>query len=181
VVEARKAAPVSGGDNFDGDRLPRLVHRPSFAAVPVNLTAPDLTRHPPRSPRVRLGGYVQLPRILDKARAAAAGQLGDYDFPAPLDRHFYTFTGITPDELLALVQTGASDTEVISWIQARVTRTSTEIGAWSTWLAGHAPADTEMHAWFSGEIARLAPGRDDLRTYFDLLDLDDFVSFGGRG
>ncbi|MGH9839908.1 MAG: glycosyl hydrolase-related protein [Blastocatellia bacterium] len=27
---------------------------------PLNLSAPDLTQHPPRSPRVRLGGYVLL-------------------------------------------------------------------------------------------------------------------------
>ncbi len=147
----------------------------------ANHTAPDLTRHPPRSPRAQLGGYVQLPRILDKARAAAAGCLGAYDFPAPLDRHFYLFTGLSADELLALVQTGASDTEVLSWIQARAARAPSEITAWSVWLAGHAPADAEMHAWFAEEIARLAPGRDDIHTYFDLLELDDYVSFSGRG
>ena len=56
-----------------------------------------------------------------------------------------------------------------------------EVEAWSESLARHAPDDAEMHAWFAGEIARLAPGRDDIRTYFDLLDLDDYVSFGGRG
>jgi hypothetical protein len=31
--------------------------------------APNLTQRPPRSPRVRLGGYVVLARILDKGRA----------------------------------------------------------------------------------------------------------------
>ena len=31
--------------------------------------APDLTQRPPRSPRVRLGGFVILPRMLDKGRA----------------------------------------------------------------------------------------------------------------
>ena len=38
-----------------------------------NLNAPDLTQHPPRSPRGRLGGYVILPRCLDKGRATLAG------------------------------------------------------------------------------------------------------------
>ena len=32
----------------------------------------DLTQHPPRSLRVRLGGYVHLARLLDKARAVLA-------------------------------------------------------------------------------------------------------------
>ena len=39
----------------------------------INYSAPDLTQHPPRSLRVRLGGYVHLARLLDKARAEAGG------------------------------------------------------------------------------------------------------------
>lgn len=148
--------------------------------MPVAFSAPDLSLYPPRSPRVRLGGYVQLPRILDKARAAAFGRLGDYDFPAPLDRHFYDFTGLSPEGLLELVRTGAGDLEVILWIQARVTRTPAEIAAWSAWLERHAPAGAEMHGWVADEIARLAPGRADICTYFDLLEIDDYASFGGR-
>ncbi len=35
-----------------------------------SISAPDLTQRPPRSPRVRLGGLVLLPRMLDKGRAA---------------------------------------------------------------------------------------------------------------
>ena len=35
----------------------------------MTLNAPDLTKQPPRSPRVRLGGCVILPRMLDKGRA----------------------------------------------------------------------------------------------------------------
>ena len=38
----------------------------------------DLTQRPPRSHRVRLGGYVMLPRILDKGRALNAGKIGVY-------------------------------------------------------------------------------------------------------
>lgn len=141
---------------------------------------PDLTRHPPRGPRVRLGGYVQLPRILDKARAVAFGCPGAYEFPAPLDRYFYDFTGVTPGDILALVKAGAGDSEVLSWIQERAARSPAEISAWSGWLSRHAPGDAEMHEWLAGEIARLAPGRSDLQTYFDILELDDYASFGGR-
>ena len=41
----------------------------------IDYRHPDLTQHPPRSPRVRLGGFAHLPRLLDKARAFAAGRL----------------------------------------------------------------------------------------------------------
>jgi hypothetical protein len=37
--------------------------------------APDLTKRPPRSPRVRLGGLALLPRMLDKGRATVAGTI----------------------------------------------------------------------------------------------------------
>jgi len=40
--------------------------------------APNLNQRPPRSPRVRLGGYVVLPRILDKGRAELAGTVGEF-------------------------------------------------------------------------------------------------------
>lgn len=44
----------------------------------------DLTQRPPRSHRIRLGGYVMLPRILDKGRALNAGKLGEYRYGAKL-------------------------------------------------------------------------------------------------
>jgi hypothetical protein len=45
----------------------------------ISYSAPDLSQHPPRSPRARLGGYVHLPRLLDKARAHLAGRMGEYN------------------------------------------------------------------------------------------------------
>src|SRR5690242_14905781 len=61
--------------------------QPSATAVgAVNYQAPDLRKHPPRSPRTRLGGYVQLPRTIDKARALALGQIGEYHFNCPFDQ-----------------------------------------------------------------------------------------------
>ena len=39
---------------------------------------PNLTQRAPRSPRVRLGGYVLLARILDKGRAEISGIAGEY-------------------------------------------------------------------------------------------------------
>ncbi|MGA2555621.1 MAG: DUF5069 domain-containing protein, partial [Verrucomicrobiota bacterium] len=47
------------------------------------MQAVDLTQRPPRSPRVRLGGYVILPRMLDKGRAAINNKAGEYHFNCP--------------------------------------------------------------------------------------------------
>jgi len=62
-------------------------------------TNPNLTQRPPRSPRVRLGGYVILARIIDKGRAELAGTAGDYKYNNPMDRHWFRFTGVTPEAL----------------------------------------------------------------------------------
>ena len=146
------------------------------------LTAPNLTQRPPRSPRVRLGGYAMLPRILDKARASLAGQAGDYKFGNPMDRHFFAFTGITQDALLEQLRTGAGDWEMLCWVnvQANPQRHPHEIRSWSAWLETMPIGDAEDLEWFATQAKRLNPARTDLNTIMDYLDTDDHVSFGGK-
>jgi hypothetical protein len=146
----------------------------------IDYLHPDLTQHPPRSPHSRLGGYVHLPRLLDKARAFAAGKNGGYNFNCPLDRTFFEFTGIDPEALLAEVKKGRSDTEMLAWVNAHTARGSVDVAAWSALRTHSAPGASEAHAWFAETIKTAAPGREDIATYFDLLELDDYVSFGGK-
>ena len=144
--------------------------------------APDLTQHPPRSPRVRLGGFVILPRLLDKGRATVAGKNGEYHYACPVDRRFLDFVGIKPDALKKQLAAGKGDTEILQWIQqnAKHKRTEPEIMAWSAFQALRAPADTEGRKFFQETHGKIAPKREDIATWFDLLDLDDYVSFGGK-
>jgi len=146
----------------------------------LNLAAPDLTQYPPRSPRVQLGGYAHLPRLLDKARATLSGKIGEYHYNCPLDKHFFDFTGIDHEALLAEVKLGRSDSEMLAWIRSRAKRLPWEITAWSAWMASNAPGGAPGHEWFGEEIKASTADRDDVRGFFDLLDMDDFVSFGGK-
>jgi hypothetical protein len=141
----------------------------------------NLTTRPPRSPRVRLGGYTILPRLLDKARAVLAGTAGEYKYNNPNDGHFFRFTGISPEALLEQVQTGAGDWEMLLWVNRHTTpqRSTLEINQWSDWTETVSFNDVEMREWFTEQIKRLNPAREDLRGTFDYLDLDDYVSFGG--
>src|SRR3954467_12973536 len=84
----------------------------------MSLATPDLTKFPPRSPRVRLGGYAILPRCLDKGRAAINGKNGEYHYACPLDQRFLTFAGIDPEALKKELAAGNGDGEVLEWIQA---------------------------------------------------------------
>ena len=147
----------------------------------VSYKAPDLSQHPPRSPRVRLGGYVVLPRILDKARAHLAGTTGLYKWNNPLDQRLWLFTGLKAEDFLAAVATGKSDSEMLAWVNANAkpTRQTWEIIAWSEWLENLSPGDAKRHAMFAEEITRHAPAREDIHTIFDRLDMDDFLTFGG--
>jgi len=146
----------------------------------MSLHTPDLTKFPPRSPRVRLGGYVILPRMLDKGRATVAGKHGEYHYACPLDQRFLEFVGIDPEKLKK--QLDKSDGEVLAWIEknAKQKRSPQEIAAWSAMAEQRAPADLESREYFNELQKTAAPKREDIATWFDLLDVDDFVSFGGK-
>lgn len=146
------------------------------------MTAPDLTQRPPRSPRVRLGGYVILPRMLDKGRAALADKSGEYHYACPLDQHFLSFSGIDPEALKEQLAAGKGDGEILSWISANQKREFTpwEIAQWSAWQEQRGPGDAETKAFFLGLLEKLSVTREDILTWFDLLDLDDHASFGGK-
>ena len=141
----------------------------------------DLTKNPPRSPRVRLGGYAILPRMLDKGRATIVGKNGEYHYACPLDERFLQFTGIDPEALKKELAAGKGDWEILEWIQknAKNKRTDPEIVAWSSFAENRVPEDVESREYFNGLHAKAAPKREDVRTWFDLPDVDDYVSFGG--
>lgn len=144
----------------------------------------DLTQHAPRSPRIRLGGFVILPRLLDKCRATLKGKAGDYEYGCSLDRYFLDFVGIDAAALKEEVATGKGDGELLAWIQsqARHPRLPHEIEAFSTWHERRVPMNSEKRAKMS-QIQQSSPAsaaRDDIGSWFDLLDMDDHASFGGK-
>ena len=144
--------------------------------------APDLTKQPPRSPRVRLGGHVILPRLLDKGRATLTGRNGEYIYACPLDQRWLEFTGIDAETLKNQLATGKGDGEILEWIQAnaKFKRTDVEIAAWSALAEARVPGDPESREYFNKLHAKCAPKREDIATWFDLLDVDDYASFGGK-
>jgi hypothetical protein len=146
-----------------------------------NAASPDLTIHPPRSPRVRLGGYVLLPRILDKCRATLIKKNGDYNYNCPLDQYFLKFTGIDPEALQKQVAAGLGDGAILAWIGKNQShpRSGQEIDAWSDYMNRRTPASIEQRERMNQYQTGTGQGREDISTWFDVLDLDDFASFGG--
>jgi hypothetical protein len=146
----------------------------------VNLSAPDLTQHPPRSLRVRIGGYAHLARLLDKARASIAGKAGEYHYNCPLDQRLFTFAGIDHEAMLAEIKSGKTDVQILEWVNTTSKRPVHEVIAWSAWLENLGPGGAPGHEWIGGMIKGHNSERDDIRSFADLLDLDDYLSYGGK-
>jgi hypothetical protein len=147
-----------------------------------NIHAPDLTKQPPRSPRVRLGGYAILPRCIDKGRALLAGKNGEYNYDCPHDQHVLKFAGITGDALKKQLALGKSDSEILAWINTNSTTKPQpwQIAQWTAFVEQRGANDVETREFFTGLLAKFSKKREDILGWFDLLDLDDYVSFGGK-
>jgi hypothetical protein len=123
-----------------------------------------------------------LPRMLDKGRATAAGKQGEFHYNCPIDQHFLNFTGIDPEVLMSEIKTGKGDGEILGWIQANAKnkRTPWEIEQWSAYLDKRGPdSDAETILFFAERVGSFSKTREDIKAWFDLLDLDDLVTFGG--
>jgi hypothetical protein len=147
------------------------------------ITVPDLTQRPPRSLRCRLGGYAGLPRMLDKGRATIAGKNGEYHYDCPLDQRVLSFLGLEATALKAELAASKGDGEILEWINANAKNKHSEweIEQWSSYLERRGPtSDAETLSYFANMIGKISKTREDLHTWADVLDLDDYVSFGGK-
>ena len=131
---------------------------------------------------MRLGGYVILARMLDKGRALLAGQQGEYKYACPLDERFLEFAGVDAKALKKQLAAGKGDGDILKWINAHAKheRSAAEIEAWAVWQERRAPDNPDSRAFFNDLHKNVAPKRTDVVSWFDLLDVDDFASFGGK-
>jgi hypothetical protein len=138
----------------------------------------NLTQEPPRSPRIRLGGYVLAARMADKGRATIQGVAGEYHFACPLDQMLFEFKGVKADDVKALLASGATDEQIVDWLNSHgVPRTVDEIKTWGAGIEAHHPyEDPERKEWFAEECAKLGLNPES-SSIFDYLEKDDAVSF----
>ena len=143
----------------------------------------DLTVRPPRSFRVRLGNYVILARMLDKGRATLAKKNGEYKYNSTTDQRLVQFLGFDTDALLNELAAGKGDWEILEWVQAhsKIPRAPWEIEAWSAFMERRGPdSDAETLALFAEYLGHHSKSREDVKTWFEAIELDDYASFGGK-
>ena len=110
-------------------------------------------------------------------------QIGVFTDTAPVKEHLVKFIGFDPDALLKELATGKGDGEMLEWVQAhsKTPRAPWEIEAWSAFMEKRAPdSDAETLAFIAEQLGRLSKTREDIKTLFELGELDDYVSFGGK-
>jgi hypothetical protein len=141
------------------------------------VTGKNLKKEAPRSPRIRVGGYAILGRTIDKGRALIAGNIGDYHFDCPLDNMLFGFKGVKGDDFKAQIEEGASDHELVEWLnRSGEKKAPEEIDRWADEVEAsslyHHP---EKRDFFSEEVKKL--GLDPAKTTtFDWLEVDDRLS-----
>ena len=89
---------------------------------------------------------------------------------------------VSPQESIALaeIKSGKSDIEILAWLNANTKRQTFEVVAWSAWLEQHGPGSADGHEWIAGVIKGNKSARDDIRSFAEMLDLDDYISYGGK-
>src|SRR3954447_15047162 len=98
------------------------MHRDPVSLTPARegiAAAPDLRAAEPRPFGLELDGYAHLPRMLDKARATAAGTAGSYEFGCPVDHTCIARLGVAPEVILELAADHADDRRVLDALRAR--------------------------------------------------------------
>ena len=142
------------------------------------ITARDLTKTAPHSPRARIAGFVIVSRAVDKCRASLAGTLGDYHYDCPLDNMLFSFKGINGEQFKTAVQASTTYEEVGAWLQANGTKkTPVEIKTWSDEMEAASPMkNPEKRAHFIESCSSLGLNPQ-MNTTFDWLEADDRESF----
>ena len=130
----------------------------------------------PRSPSERLGGYVHLPRLIDKARLHRRGLLDGYNYKrVGFDKHLLAFLRIDPDAFEKVANEQEDDAAILAWVlQNSPSHTPEEIEQWNQAMISRRPDTAVKRARFAHFLKESGgASRKDICTYFDLIEFDE--------
>jgi hypothetical protein len=139
----------------------------------------DLRRQPPRRPsNLSVAGIVGAARMTDKARASNQGTLGEYLYGenSGLDKAVLEFLGLAASEY-AEAAGKYGDAELSVWVLERSGKTESAIAAFNETKLTEEPQDEAAKARLARRLEQYAPGRTDIKTVFQSMELDDWGSF----
>jgi hypothetical protein len=130
-----------------------------------------------RSPHDMVGGIVHFGRMLDKIRLHAQGKLpADYhkNLGSGFDGRCCSLLSVKYEDVVARVKLGGEDQDVLEWCFTNGRKPSEEeIEIWNHYL--------RKRGWRDDASKRLAERkkeygiahRDDVQTFFDIIDADE--------
>jgi gluconokinase len=131
----------------------------------------------PRSPKDEVGGMTYFPRMLDKIRLFAAGELRP-DFHANLGRFgdgwCTAFLRVEYDALRERVLAGGSDEEILEWCFVTGRKLNpTDLLIWNAFVAklGWRDAGAPRLAKLKAESG--LADRDDIQTMVEFMEVDE--------
>jgi hypothetical protein len=130
----------------------------------------------PRSPYEKLGGYVHLPRLIDKAKLHRKGLLDGYNYKTVgFDKHLLAFLRIKGDAFEEIANELDDDAAILDWVNNNGARHSTEeIEHWNETMITRHPDTAAKKARFIHFLKESGgAGRKDIKTYFDLIEFDE--------
>ena len=130
----------------------------------------------PRSPYDRLGGYVHLPRLIDKAKLHRKGLLDGYNYKTVgFDKHLLAFLRLNADAFEEAAHRLDDDAAILDWVKENGAKHSAEsIEHWNETMISRKPDTAAKKARFLHFLKESGgEGRKDIKTYFDLIEFDE--------
>ena len=130
----------------------------------------------PRSPYERLGGYVHLPRLIDKAKLHRKGLLDGYNYKTVgFDKHLLAFLRLKGDAFEEAANELDGDDAILEWVRKNGAKHSDEeIEHWNQSMIARHPDTAAKKARFLHFLKEAGgDGRKDIKTYFDLIEFDE--------
>lgn len=134
----------------------------------------DLTKAPPRSPKVQLDGLAMLPRTIDKLRATLpGGNPGVYKISGFSETLLDTI-GVKEDDIREAVRRAESDDDVAKWLREHAD--TGKYAGFNEYILKRSVDDVKDKAAFM-ERYPILKKRPDIYYLADMLEADDAEMF----
>jgi hypothetical protein len=131
----------------------------------------------PRTPHDTIHGLVYFPRMVEKIRLHASGELAEDCIPnlgKGFDDRCCKFLGVPYDELAAQVNAGLSDEAVWDWAVKRGAEpTAEQIEIWNGFMTKRGWRDDASEILIRRKKESGFETRDEIQTMFDYIDADE--------
>lgn len=135
----------------------------------------DLSKKPPRSPWVKIGGAYMLARTIDKLRASLpGGNMGPYRIAPGFSERLLQIIGCSEEELRDVVARAKSDDDVVAWVGTRIDKDKLE--RYNERASKRAIGDVDDLEDFAKRYPVVKDMSHDT-PIFDMLDKDDAVMY----